>query len=166
MQFHEPVGWPTGREATPSSRCAWRAAVQDGGTEFVCLLELPSGSSVGKGNSLCWWVGEKPGGLLLRVLCVPMRVSDISHPLSSGTRGVPGPCCKRLPWHFIFIDLPSLSCPFPMHGGGFHLTFLCNVPFTVIAGQGAGAASVTLFSCVCRSAEGSGPVPSCSSRAL
>lgn len=70
------------------------------------------------------------------MLCVPMCVSDISHPLSSGISGVPGLCRKHLPWHYFFIDLPSLSCPFSMHGGGFHLssvTFLCNILFTVTA---------------------------------
>lgn len=136
----------------------------------VCW-SFPQAAALGR-ETLCdggcrhGWVGEKPHGMVLRVLCVPMRVSDISHPLSSGTRGVPGPCRKHLPWHFIFIDLPSLSCPFSMHGGGFHLrsvTFLCNVPLIVTADQGAGAGSLTFFSCVCRSAEGSGPVPSCSS---
>lgn len=73
---------------------------------------------------------------------------------------------NTFPGIIFFIDLPSLSCPFSMHGGGLHLssvTFLCNVPFIVVAGRGDGVGSVTLFSCVFRSAEGSRPVPSCSS---
>lgn len=38
-------------EATPGNRCAWRAAVQDGMTELVCLLELPLGRE-GKHSAL------------------------------------------------------------------------------------------------------------------
>lgn len=154
----------------PSNRCAWTAAVQDGMTELVCLLELPSGSSIGKGNTLRWWLLSWVGGRETcwdgaeGAVCAHACVRHL-HPLSSGTRGVPGLCRKHLPWHF-FIDLPSLSCSFSMHGGGFHLssvTVLCNAPFFVAADRGDGVGSVTLFSCICRSAEGSRPVPSCSS---
>lgn len=106
-------------------------------TELVCLLELPSGS-VGKGNPLRWWLLSWVGGRETwwdGAVCAHVCVRH----LPSSEQWY-----QRCPWAvsqtpslaLFFIDLPSLSCPFSMHGGGFHLsgvTFLCSILFIVTA---------------------------------
>lgn len=84
----------------------WAAPQEERPGQAVDVLGEQQCRLEGQNLSVCWsslgqqrWEGEHcvlvavvrvggrgARGMVLRVLCVPMRVSDISHPLSSGAR--------------------------------------------------------------------------------